>query len=189
MRTFVLSLLLAFTTSQADVRVEVDRRNPKQPVLNAYISEQILPGDYAVLRAALNAYPGRFSQKVAWLDNIGGVSAEAMRIGRLFNELGFNTAVAEQALCQGSCVYVLAAGRKREVKGAVAVHRPAHAKGESFAAKQASMPEADVRYFAYMGVSSDLAGLIGKTPFERPYLLTQAELVHFRLQLPRLAKP
>ena len=55
------------------------------------------------------AHPGKFARKILLLDSIGGSAAEAMRMGRLLRETGFETLVPAKGVCQGSCIYLLAA--------------------------------------------------------------------------------
>src|SRR3546814_14409058 len=54
-----------------------------------------------------------------------------MRMGYLLRETGFDALVPATAVCQGSCTYLLAAGRQRTVRGYVGLHRPYVANGES----------------------------------------------------------
>ena len=45
-------------------------------------------------------------------------------MGYLLRETGFDALVPASAVCQGSCIYLLAAGRQRTIRGYVGLHRP-----------------------------------------------------------------
>ena len=176
---FVLCLVLQ-TPLWAAVAVTTEEQ-AQEATLVVSITEQVSPGDYETLLSALRAHSGRFTRKVALLDNIGGSTAEAMRIGRLLRETGFDTRVTENALCQGSCVYVLAAGIKRQVRGAVAIHRPAHPRGDSYSAKGLALTHNSEAYFQHMGIDRAFyRALLEATP-QRPRLLNSAEIRRFNL--------
>lgn len=175
--TYFLSLLVLLLSPAlwADVTVTTATK-AKKPLLKVLISEQIKPGDYEALIAGLRAHPGRFKYKVAELNNIGGSLSEAMRIGRLLRQMGFSTTVPEQAICQGSCVYLLAAGVKRSAEGAVAIHRPSHAHGESHIAKSSAITDSTQSYWSYMGIAYELVSLMEQASPLQPRLLTATEL-------------
>ena len=122
--TLLCTALLASATVAAKVEVQAVQHKSAGPILAVNISEAIAPGDYEVLLKGLLANPGKFKKKLALLDNIGGSVAEAIRMGRLLRESGFDTLVPADAVCQGSCVYLLAAGRDKTVRGHVGIHRP-----------------------------------------------------------------
>ena len=90
----------------------------------ARVTEQIAPGDYEALLKGIMAHPGKYARKLLILDNIGGSTAEAMRMGYVLRETGFDALVPASAVCQGSCIYLLAAGRQRTIRGYVGLHRP-----------------------------------------------------------------
>ena len=113
---FVLIGTALFTALTAHAQVEVEAN---AGLLAAKISEEIVPGDYEKLLRGLRANPGKHTRKVVLLDSIGGSVPEAIRMGRLLRELGFSARVPEGALCQGTCVYLLAAGRDKQVLGHV----------------------------------------------------------------------
>lgn len=81
--------------------------------------------------SGLRDHPGHYQQKLLLLDSIGGSVPEALRMGRLLRETGFVALVASNAVCQGSCVYLLAAGQSRTIRGAVGLHRPAYPGADS----------------------------------------------------------
>ena len=177
---FCLAALVS-TSALAKVEVESGEQKPLGHVLVAKISEDIAPGDYDALLKGLRAHPGKFARRIALLDSIGGSTAEAMRIGRLLRETGFETLVPSTGVCQGSCVYLLAAGRKRMVKGHVAIHRPHFPAGESAQASRAGMPYNAAGYLSSMGVSPSLASDMQAIEPQRMKVLTPQELARYRL--------
>jgi len=58
------------------------------------------------------------------LDSNGGDVNAAMQIGNIMRSLNATTFVPQKATCQSSCVFVLAGGVKRSVRGKVGIHRP-----------------------------------------------------------------
>ena len=170
--------LLTSLHAQAKVTVEAH-----DGLLAAKISEEIVPGDYETLLKGLRSHPGKFTRKIVLLDSIGGSVPEAMRMGRLLRETGFEALVPSNGLCQGSCIYLLAAGKKRTVKGAVALRRPPFANGDS-ALAQAASPRpvlSPANYFREMGVNVSLAEAIYQVPEGRLRLLSQDDLLRYRL--------
>ena len=68
----------------------------------ARVTEQIAPGDYEALLKGIMAHPGKYARKLLILDNIGGSAAEAMRMGYLLRETGFDALVPASAVCRAA---------------------------------------------------------------------------------------
>lgn len=173
----VISLLVTPTTL-AQVTVEAS-----SGLLAARIAEEIVPGDYERLLQGLRDNPGRYKRKIVLLDSIGGSAPEAIRMGRLLRETGFETLVPSDGLCQGSCIYLLAAGKKRTINGHVALRRPPFNAGDSALAqaihgRQAFNPAS---YFREMGVDARLAQDIYRLAPGKLRLLNKADLTRYRL--------
>ena len=164
---------------QAQVEVEANAG-----LLAAKISEEIVPGDYEKLLQGLRANPGKHTRKIVLLDSIGGSAPEAIRMGRLLRETGFEALVPSGGMCQGSCIYLLAAGSKRTVNGHVALRRPPFPAGDSALAQAAHGSQAfsPAKYFRDMGVDVSLAEAIYQVAPERLRLLSEDELVRYRLK-------
>src|SRR5690606_16178688 len=77
----------------AKVEVQPVQHTKAGRILAVQISEDIAPGDYDALLKGLRANPGKFDRKLALLDSIGGSVAEAIRMGRLLRETGFDVMV------------------------------------------------------------------------------------------------
>lgn len=171
---------LALAALGAQARVEVEARDG---LLAAKISEEIAPGDYEKLLQGLRAHPGSYSRKIVLLDSIGGSAPEAMRMGRLLRETGFEALVPSDGVCQGSCVYLLAAGKRKIVKGHVALRRPPFAAGDSAQAQAAhgSQPFSPAAYLREMGVAIDLAEDIYRAAPGQLRLLSRDDLARYRL--------
>lgn len=165
----------------AQARVEVQQvEHSRGPVLVARVSESIAPGDYEALLLGLRQHPGRFTRKILLLDNIGGHTAEALRMGRLLRETGFTALVPQDAVCQGSCIYLLAAGRHKTVNGYVALHRPYFAHGDSAAGAGEPRPGIQA-YLRDMQVPAELAQAMQNSEPARLQPLSQTDLRRYGL--------
>lgn len=174
---------LCSTTSQARVEVEAARHQSLGPVLAAKVSEDIAPGDYEALLKGLRANPGQFARKIVLLDSIGGSAPEAMRIGRLLRESGFDALVPASGVCQGSCIYLLAAGRNKTVRGHVGLHRPPFPAGESAQAQAAHPGQrySPAAYFREMNIPTRLADEMQRIEPHRMRVLSAEELAGYGL--------
>ncbi|PKL99598.1 MAG: hypothetical protein CVV19_06860 [Gammaproteobacteria bacterium HGW-Gammaproteobacteria-9] len=169
LRLLTLCALALFAcTAHAKVEVLLLEHEGQGQVLVARVTEQIAPGKHA--------------RKLLILDNIGGSAAEAMRMGYLLRETGFDVLLPEVAVCQGSCIYLLAAGRQRTVRGHVGLHRPYIANGESALSIGQRPHRAPRIYFRDMGVNTRLADDMQLIEPWRMRVLTQRELARYRLR-------
>jgi hypothetical protein len=178
---FALIATTLFTAMTAQAQVEVEAN---AGMLAAKISEEIVPGDYEKLLAGLRANPGKHKRKVVLLDSIGGSAPEAIRMGRLLRETGFEALVPSAGICQGSCIYLLAAGTKRTINGHVALRRPPFPAGDSAQAQAAHGRQSfsPANYLRDMGVNVRLAEDIYQLEPGRLRLLGQDELARYRLK-------
>ena len=172
--------LLASATAAAKVEVQAVQHKSAGPILAVNISEAIAPGDYEALLKGLLANPGKFKKKLALLDNIGGSVAEAIRMGRLLRESGFDTLVPADAVCQGSCVYLLAAGRDKTVRGHVGIHRPYFANGDSAQSGNA-LRYSPAAYLQEMRIPANLLTDMQAIDPHNVRVLTPRELAGYRL--------
>ncbi len=181
------ALLCVFTLCSTGVfaKVEVQAVQHKSAglILAVKVSEDIAPGDYEALLKGIIGNPGKYAQKLVLLDCIGGSVSEAIRMGRLLRETGFDTLVPAAAVCQGTCVYLLAAGRERTVRGYVGIHRPYFPGGDSASAHSAGNAHtySPAAYFREMNVASDLVAAIQQVPPQQMRVLSAAELARYRL--------
>ena len=180
-----LSGLTLFCSSIASAKVEVRAVQHKSAglILAAKISEDIAPGDYELLLKGILANPGRYARKVVLLDSIGGSLPEAIRMGRLLREAGFEALVPRAGICQGTCIYLLAAGQKRTVRGHVGLHRPYFPNGDSALANAAANAHnySSASYFREMGVASNLLVDMQQIPPQQMRVLSRQELAGYRL--------
>ena len=100
-------------------------------------------------------------------------------MGYLLRETGFDALVPASAVCQGSCIYLLAAGGQRTIRGHVGLHRPYIANGESALSSGQRPPQA---YLRDMGVNPRLADDMQLIDPWRMRVLTHRELARYRLQ-------
>ncbi|MBB4862212.1 hypothetical protein HNP46_001050 [Pseudomonas nitritireducens] len=162
----------------AQVEVKPVQHAKVGAVLAVKISEDIAPGDYDRLFKGLLANPGKYARKVALLDSIGGSAAESIRMGRLLREAGFETLVPTNSVCQGSCVYLLAAGKRKTVRGYVGLHRPYYPAGDS---AQSSGGYDARRYLREMNVPVELADTMQGIDPRSMRVLSPAELQRYGL--------
>ncbi|WP_417579172.1 ATP-dependent Clp protease proteolytic subunit [Pelagibacterium sp.] len=131
---------------------------------------------------------GDYVETVA-LNSPGGSVEDALAIGRLIRESGFDTAVGDGALCGSSCPLVLAGGIQRIVsdKAAIGVHQIyAGAGGEAIGSAQAMSDAQSVsariaRYLEEMGIDPLIWINAMETPPDRLYFLTLDEMEQTRL--------
>lgn len=131
---------------------------------------------------------GDYVETVA-LNSPGGSVEDALVIGRLIRESGFNTAVGDGALCGSSCPLVLAGGVERIVSdnAAVGVHQIyAGAGGDDIGSAQAmsdaqSITARIARYLGEMGIDPLVWINAMETPPDRLYFLTMDEMEQTRL--------
>lgn len=155
------ALLCAFALYAGCVSAQVEvmpvEHQTQGKILVARVTEQVAPGDYQALLRGIAAHPGKYARKLLILDNIGGSTPEAMRMGYLLRETGFDALVPPDAICQGSCIYLLAAGGQRTVRGHVALQRPYLPSGESALAVGQLPRRTPQNYLRDMGVDPLLA--------------------------------
>ncbi len=175
---------LCSATTQAKVEVEAAQHKTLGAVLAAKVSEDIAPGDYETLLKGLRANPGKFARKIVLLDNIGGSAPEAMRMGRLLRETGFDTLVPSSGVCQGSCIYLLAAGHKKTVRGYVGLHRPPFPSGDSARAQAAHQGQrySPAAYLREMNIPSRLADEMQRIAPHNMRVLSEQELALYGLK-------
>ena len=179
----LLLTLCAAALVQAKVEVRPVMHKTVGLILVVNVSEDIAPGDYESLLKGLRANPGKFSRKIVWLNNIGGSVPEALKMGRLLRETGFDTMVPSTGVCQGSCVYLLAAGQNKTVRGYVGIHRPYYPHGDSALAGMGYSGQRynTAGYWREMNIPSTLAEAIQRTPAHNMRVLTKQELASYRL--------
>lgn len=164
----------------AKVEVQPVQHTKAGRILAVQISEDIAPGDYEALLKGLRANPGKFDRKLALLDSIGGSVAEAIRMGRLLRETGFDVMVPTDGVCQGSCVYLLAAGLNKTVRGYVGLHRPYFPHGDS-AHSAVGSRYSPTAYLREMNVPLSLLEDMNSIEPMRMRVLTKDELAKYRL--------
>lgn len=181
----VIACAVALVSTQVLAKVEVQAGQHKTlgRILVAKVSEEIVPGDYEALLKGIKANPGKFSRKIVMLDSIGGSVSEAMRMGRLLRETAFDSLVPSTGVCQGSCVYLLAAGRNKTVRGHVGIHRPYYNGSDSVHSTSNSVSRASqIAYFKDMQIAPELLEAINATAPQRMRVLNASELKRYRLQ-------
>ncbi|MDF3933388.1 hypothetical protein [Pseudomonas citronellolis] len=181
LRAAILGLsLLGSTAAFAQVEVKPVQNKNLGLTLAVRVTEDIAPGDYERLLQGLKDNPGKFARKIALLDSIGGSLGEAIKMGRLLREAGFDTWVPRNSICQGTCVYLLAAGHARQVRGYVGLHRPYFPGGDSWLADGASR-YSPAAYLREMDVPLSLLDDMGAIEPGRMRVLSTQDLARYRL--------
>jgi hypothetical protein len=180
----ICAALLCASNALAKVEVQAGQHKTLGQILVAKVSEDIAPGDYEALLNGIKANPGKFARKIIMLDSIGGSVNEAIRIGRLLRETGFDSLVPSTGVCQGSCVYLLAAGHRKTVRGYVGIHRPYYAGSDSVhsATLGGASRASQAAYFKDMQVPLALLEAINSTVPQRMRVLSQSELTRYGLK-------
>ena len=175
-------LLMSAVPVWAKVEVQAGQHKSQGLILVAKISEDIAPGDYEALLKGIRNNPGSFARKIVMLDSIGGSVSEAMRMGRLLRETGFETLVPSTGVCQGSCIYLLVAGTRKTVRGHVGIHRPYYAGSDSVHSASGGVSRASqVAYFNSMQIPLALIERINNTEPRRMHVLNSSELKRYGL--------
>lgn len=124
------------------------------------------------------------------LNSNGGSLEESMKIGELIREMGFFTSVGAKSECLSSCVFILAAGVRRDAYGAVGIHKP------YFADLNEKLSISDIknirnqninsmkRYFEIMDISESLVDAMLSVEPNKIKLLSSSELERYRLNVP-----
>ncbi|UYQ72388.1 ATP-dependent Clp protease proteolytic subunit [Pelagibacterium flavum] len=151
------------------------------------LSGTIVPG-------AATSFAGEIERRGDYVETValnspGGSVEDALVIGRLIRENGFDTAVGDGALCGSSCPLVLAGGVERIISdnAAVGVHQIyAGAGGDDVGSAQAMSDAQSVtariaRYLGEMGIDPLVWINAMETPPDRLYFLTMDEMEQTRL--------
>lgn len=186
--TTLRTALLAISTccsaaTLAQVEVQPVQHTSVGRILAVKISAEISPGDYEALLKGLRQNPGKFAKKIVVLDSIGGSVQEAIRMGRLLRETGFDALVPANSVCQGTCVYLLAAGRDKTVHGHVGLHRPYYPAGDSaFSAHTSSTARySPSAYWREMNIPASLGEDMNRIEPSKMRVLSRQELSRYRL--------
>lgn len=150
------------------------------------LSGTIVPGAAETFAEEIAAR-GDYVETVA-LNSPGGAVEDALAIGRMIREAGFDTAVGDGALCGSSCPLVLAGGVERIVSdsAAVGVHQIYAGVGSEIGSAQA-MSDAQAitarisRYLDEMGIDPLVWVNAMETPPDRLYFLTMDEMEEYGL--------
>ena len=117
-----------------------------------------------------------------WLDSLGGLISEAMKIGDFIAEHGMDAIVVFKGRCYSSCVFIYAAAKTRGGIGDVGIHRPfaseISAKSLSYSEylkKYDALTPSLKQYFAKYGVSPALVDSMNVVSSDEIKILTDEE--------------
>ena len=148
----------------------------------ASLEGDIVQGDVAALIAATESAP-ESAMKILVVNSEGGDLKTAMLIGRFVRTMRFDVVVPELAECYSACVFVLAAGIDKRVRGRVGIHRPYFGSidpAKAAVAIRATKLEVD-SYLAEMNIPSRLSDdMFSIEPIDMR-LLSEDQLHEYRL--------
>ena len=148
----------------------------------ARLTGEITAADAEALSAQL-AQASLANMRQMQLDSIGGDLAAAFAIGRLMRKHQFDSLVLPDGQCDSACVFVLAAGIDKVVKGNVGIHRPyfsAISSEDVQTALQEVMADAEA-YLTEMNIPTRLVEEMFSTDPAEMRNLTRPELEACRL--------
>ena len=171
----------------------------RQPLMVKLISGGVLQltgtidqGAAQRVQVELDAH-GEYVRTIA-LDSPGGAVLDALAIGKLIRDKGYNTSVAAGALCASSCPLVLAGGKERLATqtSAIGVHQiyaavPTGTLSSQLAAAGAAMSNTQTltaeisRYLKTMGVDDEIWLRALETPPDKLTYLSPADLTSLKL--------
>lgn len=175
---------IAFTASGA--LAEITAGEVDDPTFGrgfvAEISGEISPQD-AEAMARSTDLAAAAKVRFVFLDSPGGDLDSAMRIGRMLRAIEVTVIVPPGAECMSACVFILAAGTDRIVKGTVGIHRPYFLKSPEgdVGAAVLELERAAREYLIEMNVPARLADDMFSIDPRDMVLLDAEELRGYRL--------
>lgn len=147
---------------------------------------EIQPGDLVKVKAEYKKAAAEREAVYLMLASPGGSVDEAMKIGDFLEQERIGVMVLPLiGPCVSACVFILAGGEDKVVKGKVGIHRPfignVSAGGEQGAKTLAKYIELIKGYFDGKGIAPSLAEDMFSIPPEKVRYLSQAELNKYRL--------
>lgn len=117
------ALLACAPAAMAEITFAQADDSPLGSAFAARLTGEITAADYWALRDKVDQ--ARQAQvRQMQLNSTGGDLEAALAIGRLMREMSFDSLVLPRGACHSACVFVLAAGVNKVVKGEVGIHRP-----------------------------------------------------------------
>lgn len=178
-----LAALLAFASpARAEITFAQAPDSPLGSAFAARLTGDITAEDYWALRDRVGQ-AGQARVRQMQLNSTGGDLEAALAIGRLMREMSFDSLVLPRGACHSACVFVLAAGVDKVVKGEVGIHRPYFpqiAAAEVAPALRAVKAEAEA-YLDEMNIPTRLVEDMFSVDPAAMRILTEAELGAYRL--------
>ncbi len=149
-----------------------------------FISGEIEEGDLAVIKAKFAGtkptLPGRYS---VIIDSTGGNLYEAFAMGKWFREHAPSIAVAKDGRCLSSCVFILAAGKRKFPEGKIGIHRPYFTQNPHMSLQLAidKMLTDSTDYLKSMNIPASLSEDMFSILPEEMKILTKTDLKKYRL--------
>ena len=180
--TLLALCLTNILPAQADIRFASSRDGPYGAMFAARLTGEITASDAQALSAQIEQ-ASTANMRQMQLDSIGGDLAAAFAIGRLMRKHQFDSLVLPDGQCDSACVFVLAAGIDKVVKGNVGIHRPyfsAISSEDVQTALQKVKAEAEA-YLTEMNIPTRLVEEMFSTDPAEMRNLTRQELEAYRL--------
>mgnify|MGYP000876579140 CR=1 FL=1 len=179
----LLALCLTSTVpARAEIRFASAEGGPYGAMFAARLTGEITAADAEALSAQL-AQASLANMRQMQLDSFGGDLDAAFAIGRLMRSHRFDSLVLPDGQCDSACVFVLAAGIDKVVKGNVGIHRPyfsAISSDDVQTGLQAVKADAEA-YLTEMNIPTRLVEDMFSTDPAEMRILTRQELEAYRL--------
>lgn len=181
---FIIALCSSVSSvGQAEVQAELRDYDGSTQMFVAAMQGEITESDLTALGAAMDSAPSA-SMKILVIDSQGGDLATAMQIGDLVRNLKVDVVIPKRGVCYSACVFILAAGINKKVKGEVGIHRPYFGTGAdpkaTAAAIKAIKSEVDL-YLEEMNLPPQLAEDMFSVKPADMRLLSDDDLRDYRL--------
>ncbi len=199
-RGFALLILLALQCSGLHAELLVDKAAPSlsqsrqggSPAaaeeVSVVLAGEITRGDVdAAFRLAREIESGRqrLAGNAVWLASPGGDIDSAMKLGRLWRQLGVTTHIGKNDRCLSACVFAFMGGERRVVDGQLGIHRPYFNTTEDTPDRTARfrfMQKVVRDYVEEMDFPPSLYEAVMRVPPESMRVLAPAELKNFYLE-------
>jgi len=125
--------------------------------------------------------PEDYVHRMAFLSSPGGDVRAAMEMGQALRAAKFDAFVLPNMQCLSSCIYLLAAGLNKTVRGEAGIHRPYFTSNVDVSMEYKRLIEKSRDYFAKLNIPERLADDMFSTPPSDMKILTATELRSYRL--------
>lgn len=186
MKKLLVSVALLFSMNTVSEAANISYLGKKDNMSVMLLEGAIEVGDLQRVELEYEKARENSNSVFLMLSSLGGNVDEAMRIGDFVEDKNIGTIVpALIGECVSSCVFILAGGDSKTIKGPVGIHRPyisdVSIGGSSGARTLGQYIEKIKTYLDKKGIAPSLAEDMFSVPPEKVKYLTQEELSKYRL--------